>query len=130
MDTKTRLALAGALVVGGLGLYLAYSAGHDRGMEQGVLSGEGLQMIIRERDKARARVETLTASVAEIRGRLAEAERRETDVQVRVVERRVVVRERAQRELSAPPSQAGAQESLRRLDAFRQRLDEKTPQAR
>lgn len=113
-----------------LGLALTYSAGHNQGAGQGALSGESLQEITRERDEARARVETLTASVAEIRGRLAEAERRETDVRVRVVERRVVVRERAQRELSVPPSQASAQESLRRLNAFRQRLDGKTSQVR
>jgi hypothetical protein len=92
-------------------------------MEQGALLDQGLQEVMQERDAARARVKTLTASVAEIRGRLAEAERRETAVQVRVVERRVVVRERAQRELAAPPSQAGAQESLRRLSAFQRRLD-------
>lgn len=119
--TALSLAAAGLLGV----LYLRERDAHAVALGQRHQWASAAERLTRERDTAEARVSVLTSSLSVARARLAEAEARVPEVVERVRVRRVVVRERAQAELSQGPSQEGADASLRRLGVFREQLAER-----
>lgn len=98
--------------------------------ESDLRDARGLTSILREResrwsrarDATEARIRTLTASVTAAREETEALRARVPEVVEKIKIRKIYVRERAQAELSRSPSQKGAQESLQRLDVFRDRM--------
>lgn len=119
----TALSLAAAGLLGVMYLDLRATA---ESLRRTNAAADRVQAELRARQtESENRIEVLTASVTEARRALRALRSRVPEVVERVRVRRIYVREQAEREISQPPSQEGADASLRRLGAFREQLAER-----